>query len=333
MLDRESNKEQFAFKLYDVYCEAVGGKAWDGRPLPTSEEFFYDATKVKQADAWRAVAEFALTGSWTKKSQEKQASDLTKVQRYFPEPAYNLEGPTYFVGDIHGEFTRFNNYLQEQEAKGLTPGNLIILGDVGLGFMVPTFNINHKGTMINTTLLFQDFCMDVYKRGWVIYCVRGNHDNPDEWRGSSNTDAPGLPRMLRDNSVITIHGRTFYIAGGAVSVDKNRRVPGKSWWEGEELFVPVEAMKDMKGKIYGILSHTGPIPPNYDRGEPLPKNVLSDLEWERIQKDRLAHMQPKEWYFGHFHVTESFDLDDIKCKCLDIFDIHEFYIPGEEINN
>lgn len=327
MLDREDNKEQFACKLYDVYCEAVGGKAWDGRPLPTSEEFFYDATKVKQADAWRAVAEFALTGTWTKKAQKKQASDLTKVQRYFPEPAYNLEGPTYFVGDIHGEFDRFSCYLRGQEIKGLTPGNLIILGDIGLGFVYT----DKDNKTVNTTLLFQDLCLDLHKRGWTVYCVRGNHDNPDAWRGSSNTDIPfpGLPCMLRDNSTITIHGFTFYIAGGAVSIDKNRRIPGSTWFESEELFVPVEAMKDMKGKVYGILSHTGPTPPRHYCGMQLADNVIDDLERESIQKDRLRLMHPKEWYFGHFHMSENFDENDIRCNCLDIFEIREFRSPEQ----
>lgn len=322
MLDKDKDKEQFACKLYDVYCEAVGGKAWDGRPLPTSEEFFYDATKAKQADAWRAVAEFALTGSYGGYKPDKPSEPSVKVQRYFPEPAYNLEGPTYFVGDIHGEFRRFDSYLQAQEAKGLTPGNLIILGDVGLGFV---FN-NIDGTQVSTTLQFQDLCLDLNKRGWTVYCVRGNHDNPDVWRGSSDTDVPftGLPCMLRDNSVITIHGRTFYIAGGAVSVDKNMRTPGETWFEEEALFVPVEAMKDMKGKVYGILSHTGPIPPDVDQSIMLPNNVVSDLEWERVQLKRLERMQPEKWYFGHFHTSSNFDVNGIKCNCLDIFEIREF---------
>ena len=324
MLDKESNKEQFACRLYDVYCEAVGGKAWDGRPLPSSEEFFYDATKVKQADAWRAVAEFALTGIYKPK---KSSEPSVKVQRYFPEPAYDLTGPTYFVGDVHGEFARFNNHLTDMERKvDLKPGNLIILGDVGLGFVFK----NDDGTQVNTTLQFQDLCLDLHKRGWTVYCVRGNHDRPSEWWGSTESTTPGMPRMLRDNSTITINGKLFYVVGGATSIDKNGRTPGKTWFEGEALFVPVEAMKDMKGKIYGVLSHTGPNPPGRDYASNLPSNVLSDLEWERIQLKRLERMLPEKWYFGHFHTSSSFDVNGIKCNCLDIFEIYEFGAYDEE---
>lgn len=53
-------KEQVARKLYDAYCQAVGGTAFNGDPLPKSEEFFEDQTKRKQADAWRVVAQTAM---------------------------------------------------------------------------------------------------------------------------------------------------------------------------------------------------------------------------------------------------------------------------------
>ena len=53
------NTEELAILLYDTYCAAVGGKAWDGRPLPTGAEFMADPTKKLQADGWRAVAEKA----------------------------------------------------------------------------------------------------------------------------------------------------------------------------------------------------------------------------------------------------------------------------------
>lgn len=52
--------EQVAMAMYDEYCAAVGGKAYDGRPLPTSAEFFEDDTKAKQQRGWFAAASKAL---------------------------------------------------------------------------------------------------------------------------------------------------------------------------------------------------------------------------------------------------------------------------------
>lgn len=52
----EHEIEALAGKLYTVYCAAVGGKAYDGKPLPAWQEFRSDPTKKVQSDAWVAVA-------------------------------------------------------------------------------------------------------------------------------------------------------------------------------------------------------------------------------------------------------------------------------------
>lgn len=51
---------KFAGQLYDTYCVAVGGKAFDGAPLPSWEEFSKDPSKEKQVNAWCLVAERSL---------------------------------------------------------------------------------------------------------------------------------------------------------------------------------------------------------------------------------------------------------------------------------
>lgn len=48
-----------AFTMYDTYCESVGGKAFNGDPLPPANEFFADETKTKQSKAWLDAAEAA----------------------------------------------------------------------------------------------------------------------------------------------------------------------------------------------------------------------------------------------------------------------------------
>lgn len=52
--------EKLAMAMYDEYCASVGGKAYDGRPLPTAKEFFNDDTKARQARGWMAAASKAL---------------------------------------------------------------------------------------------------------------------------------------------------------------------------------------------------------------------------------------------------------------------------------
>jgi len=48
--------EAIAARLYGKYVEAVGGVAYDGKPLPEWDEFRADPAKRKQSDAWVAVA-------------------------------------------------------------------------------------------------------------------------------------------------------------------------------------------------------------------------------------------------------------------------------------
>jgi len=55
-----SKKEQLAYAMYDDYCEAVGGKAFNGDSLPKSDEFFNDPSKTKQSNAWLVAADTAV---------------------------------------------------------------------------------------------------------------------------------------------------------------------------------------------------------------------------------------------------------------------------------
>lgn len=54
------NKEYIASELYTAYCKAVGGKAFNGDPLPDWETLYTDETKAKQTSAWIASAERAI---------------------------------------------------------------------------------------------------------------------------------------------------------------------------------------------------------------------------------------------------------------------------------
>lgn len=75
------DKDILAKKTYDAYCEAVGGKAFNGDPLPKSEEFFNDPAKEKQANAWRT-------------DLEPTYNLLLEVTRNLGHPAYNHSSST-----------------------------------------------------------------------------------------------------------------------------------------------------------------------------------------------------------------------------------------------
>lgn len=55
-----SNTELAAEIAYTHYCNAVGGKAFNGDPLPSWQEFQGDPMKQVQAQGWRIAAEAVL---------------------------------------------------------------------------------------------------------------------------------------------------------------------------------------------------------------------------------------------------------------------------------
>lgn len=54
------NRESVAKDLYETYCAAVGGVAFNRDPLPKWDEFRNDEKKQKQAEAWLATADRAM---------------------------------------------------------------------------------------------------------------------------------------------------------------------------------------------------------------------------------------------------------------------------------
>ena len=52
--------ELIAGQLYEAYCEAVGGRAFNGDQLPDWKTFRADPDKNRQSDAWVLTAQKAV---------------------------------------------------------------------------------------------------------------------------------------------------------------------------------------------------------------------------------------------------------------------------------
>jgi hypothetical protein len=68
-----------ASKLYTHYCAAVGGKAFNGDPLPAWGEFLKDPAKEKQALAWLSLA--SLVQLWVWRAKPLTPQDFEKVSK------------------------------------------------------------------------------------------------------------------------------------------------------------------------------------------------------------------------------------------------------------
>jgi hypothetical protein len=56
---RETNYDRAGQTAYDAYCREVGGKAFNGDPLPTWQEQIERSPHI--AEAWRVAAAAVLT--------------------------------------------------------------------------------------------------------------------------------------------------------------------------------------------------------------------------------------------------------------------------------
>lgn len=206
----------------------------------------------------------------------------------------------YLLGDIHAQ-TKFHDRLL-----GMPPGELYILGDVGFGFDPEC----DKG-------LYKAF-KRLTDKGWEIYLIRGNHDNPIYWYENRN-DNNDKVHFLKDNSIIEINGEKFLVVGGGVSVDKMYRTKDKNWWDGEEItLLSADFYDEIKDEILGIISHSGPLPPGI-----IPLTFSQDI-MESLERENMAisflqkHLSPKKWLHAHFHCHNKYISNNCNYICLDI---------------
>jgi len=187
----------------------------------------------------------------------------------------------------------------------------IILGDGG--FLWP-------GNQSGDTRIYNELA----KRPFPTLCVFGNHDpalgRPDlpeidigigEKVILVRKDKP-LVAYLKRGKEYLIEKRRFLVLGGALSIDKEYRRPGLSWWEREywtkqetaELFSYLEK----RSEFDFVLSHTGPHRVNeavfsFLRDGQGPKfydevAALNDAVDERISC--------RQWFCGHWHRDEFY---------------------------
>lgn len=214
------------------------------------------------------------------------------------------------TGDTHGQvLDRLNNidttkYPLEETA-------LIILGDAGLNFYLNKTDKKNKHIVNN--------------RGFMVYCVRGNHEerpenlNPIEFAYDMKIQGwvwrePEYPNIayLDDGGLYEIAGHTVLVIGGAYSVDKYYRLsrfPADATWTGwfeDEQLLDWE-MQDIATNIKGkevdfVLTHTCPV-----AWEPTDL-FLSGIDQSKVDKTMELWFQElkdtfswKVWLFGHYH--------------------------------
>lgn len=190
------------------------------------------------------------------------------------------------VGDIHGKVREFLALIKPYLNKGNT---IIQLGDFGFGFIK----------------------IEDLPEG--VKLIRGNHDGPKEAREHK--------AYLGDYG--TICNKKVFFLSGAFSIDWEWRIPGASWWPDEELSqqelqAAIDFYADRKPEI--VLTHEAPasVIPLVLRNfmlRPYKKPCMDSRTSQALQAMLDIH-QPKQWFFGHHHISCQYQVQNTAFRCL-----------------
>lgn len=199
------------------------------------------------------------------------------------------------IGDIHGQHLVHRKRMQRAERNNLPT---IQLGDCGFSY----------GYM-------KEFDPRIHR------ILGGNHDNYPE--------LVKIPHYLGDFG--TVFSPKLGFVRGALSIDKDWRVIGTSWWPEEELSMPraIEALKWYESaRPEVMLSHDCPREAQAGLSNAAHKKIPS------ITSELLSQMfeawKPKLWVFGHYHERRKFEVGGTTFQALEEFGTIEVDVPEEE---
>lgn len=148
----------------------------------------------------------------------------------------------------------------------------------------------------------------------ALYWVDGNHDDHAAIAEAPLVDGVHpiterivhLPRGFR----WTWHRRVWLAAGGAVSIDRNSRIPTRSWWAEEVISDADVAACIAGGPADVVVAHDCPAgAPTVEAlaGDPvwnLPPDIEADSAANRRRMRTIVDaVRPRVVYHGHYHVS------------------------------
>lgn len=193
----------------------------------------------------------------------------------------------YITGDTHGSIESLKTF------KGTSEDTLIITGDFGF-----VWSGDYK----------DDFWLDwLEDRPYRIFFCDGNHENFTVLFTYPEVEiCGGKAHQLRKNiyhlirgEVFNFDGATCFVLGGAVSLDKHRRLLNQSWWAAEEpnyqeIENGLKNLDNVNWQVDFVITHD------------LPNSVFAETTgWDGPVKRTLEKFREQLnfdiWYAGHYH--------------------------------
>jgi len=124
---------------------------------------------------------------------------------------------------------------------------------------------------------------------------------------------------LKRGRAYRIENHTFLVLGGALSIDKEFRKPGKSWWE-QEYWTEAEKsdlfhLLESNSSFDYVLSHTGPRHINNAIVNPLQRAGVMPTFFDEVAElnERIdCRITCRQWFCGHWHKDEYLYDENLK---------------------
>jgi hypothetical protein len=221
------------------------------------------------------------------------------------------------AGDWHGDLMHARSAIEHAKRQGVA--GILHLGDFGIW---P--GIEGRRYLLGIEAALRD------ARMWLCF-IDGNHEDfpqlekkPLDHLGARliRPNLWHLPRGLR----WTWHGKTWLALGGATSLDRPRRTPGKDWWPEESITGAQAELAVSAGPVDYMLTHDCPAGidiPDLPPASCWPADELVRANaHRRLLRSIVDEVKPSRLWHGHFHVAYTAMLTGhgYECRVLGLND-------------
>ncbi|MFA5999413.1 MAG: metallophosphoesterase [Candidatus Paceibacterota bacterium] len=226
----------------------------------------------------------------------------------------------YVTGDTHGmhDIGKFDVFKKTRGEKLTKNDFIIVLGDFGV-FWEPSL----QGLAHPNELRLIKYYSDL---PWTTLFLDGNHENfvrinefpIIDYNGGKVNKINDSIYHLRRGEVYNINGKIIFTMGGALSIDKGRRIAYKSWWPEEEITSDelkhgLATLKRFNNNVDYVLTHTVYESAIDEIREISGLNLSYKRDSSTVALQAIKEViEYKKWYCGHFH--ENMYIPDINGK-------------------
>lgn len=234
------------------------------------------------------------------------------------------------IGDIHGLWTMLTIRLEQHPAE-FRNSIFLQVGDFNMGYLSGQKTVKELKQL-------QRF---LGNRNCYFYIIRGNHDNPNYFRGIDFLNEYGLKTealeignllkteldriiLIEDFTLFKLHNVNIFCVGGGISLNRNSLLVNYNWWHDEKIdYINLDELV-IPEKIDICATHVCPLhfhPPmitldNLVNFTVERQGLLDELYEERIWLNKLwEKIKPDKWVYGHFHFNHISQYENTK-TCL-----------------